>query len=203
LLSGSESAMRCALSNLLDSLALLHSKDLDLTTLGVPDQFVPTVTATLQTLISKSSSRCPSNLSEIGNLLGLAKFGFVLAGADGALSGLSKTAQSAVDAALKCGSLKMTFDSTVTMGTAETQVTIDITVKGNVARTPTIDKDGVGVKFTGQGPLNHDPGPPQASVIYCSVSGQGTNSTLNVISFEFELKLREVDCTSGDAEPPP
>jgi hypothetical protein len=203
LLSDSESAMRCALSSLLDSLVLLHSKDLDLTILGVSDQFVPTVTATLQRLISKSSSRCPSNLSEIGNLLGLAKFGFVLAGADAALSGLSKTAQSAVDAALKCGSLKMSFDSTVTIGTAETQVTLDITLKANVALTPTIDKDGVSVKFTGQGPLNHDPEPPQMSVIYCSVSGQGTNSTLKVISFEFDLKLREVDCTSGDAETPP
>ena len=201
LASGNEAALRCRLSALLSSLVQLHEKKLELANLVV--DMAPTVSKAIQTLIDKASSRCQDNISEIGNLLGLAKFASLLAGYDSALSGLSSVAQKAVAAATKCGSLKMSFDSTATLGTlGQPVVTLDITLKASVQLTPIIDKDGVSVKFTGQGPLKHDPEPPKASVVECSVTGQGTDSILNVISFEFQLKLREVDCTNQDSAPP-
>src|SRR5262249_41656769 len=84
--SGNETGLRCDLVNVLKSVTLLHSYDLDLEILGVSGQFVPAVTAALQTLIAKARSRCPNNIGEVGNLLGLAKFASMLAGTDSALS---------------------------------------------------------------------------------------------------------------------
>ncbi|HKF56338.1 MAG TPA: hypothetical protein VKJ45_12865 [Blastocatellia bacterium] len=206
LASGNETALRCDLVNVLGSVNLLHSYDLDLEILGVSGQFVPAVQAALQTLVAKARSRCPTNFNEIGNLLGLAKFGYLLAGTDSALSGLSSTARSAVDAAQQCGKLKLTFDSTETIEIFGTggELTLDFgVVAGNagdgVHLTPTIDADGVTLKYSGQAPLKHKD--PKVSVSYCDLSSPSpTDSTLNIISMEINVKLREVDCSSPDSK---
>jgi hypothetical protein len=204
--SGNETGLRCDLVNVLKSVTLLHSFELDIEILGVSGQFVPSVQGALQTLVAKARSRCSQNLGEIGNLLGLAKFGYLLAGSDAALSGLSSTARSALDAAQQCGKLKLTFDSTETIQIVASQVEITLdfgVVAGNagdgVHLTPTIDTDGVTLKYSGQAPLKHKD--PNVSVSYCSLTSPSpTDSTLNIISMELNVKLRDVDCSSPDSK---
>jgi hypothetical protein len=203
-----EAGLRCRLSHLLESLKDLHEKGhLGLENLVV--DLAPTVTKAVQTLVDKASERCADDIREVANLLGLAKFAERLGAADSALSGVSSIAKTARDAVIKCARLTLYFFSRVNFsaptGTGP-PFTIGIVLAarngdaGSVHLTPTIDTDGT-IKFKGQAPLKHED--PALSVPDCSSNLSGSaESTLNVISFEFTLKMREVNCDSPDANWP-
>ncbi|HXI91093.1 MAG TPA: hypothetical protein VNO24_13845 [Blastocatellia bacterium] len=164
------------------------------------------LTEMLQSLELDSIARCrEGNLGEIGTLLGLAKFALILAALDPSLAGLSNVAKNISNEAANCAQLKLTFDSTITSvvptaGAFNVSIELEAT---DVPLTPVLGAGDDLLFYFGSAPLIHHIDTVDAGAsAHCSTSNTCTNSTLKIISLEFNIHLRLVQCPGADATPP-
>ena len=202
-------AVRCDLLNILVYLINLRNHGLTLADLGslADPGLAAHIRTALDDLVTDSVARCQEgNLGEIGTLLGLGKFALILAALDPSLAGLSKVAKNIYDEATNCAHLKLTFDSTITSvvtiaGAFNVSIELEAT---DVPLTPVLASIGDGLPiWIGSAPLVHHIDTVDAGAsAHCSTSNRCTDSTLKIISLDFNIHLRFVECPGADATPP-
>jgi hypothetical protein len=201
-------AVRCDLLNILVYLINLRNHGLTLADLGnlADPGLAAHIRTALDDLVLDSVARCQEgNLGEIGTLLGLGKFALILAALDPSLGGLSKVARNIYDSALNCAHLTLTFDSTIKSLFSPLAAGVEIELEAtDVPLTPVLSSIGNGLPiYTGSAPLVHHIDTVDAGgAVHCSVSNNSTDSTLKIISLEFNIHLRFVECPGADATPP-
>ena len=201
--------LRCDLLNILVGLINMRARGLtiaDLGGVGSPG-LAAHIKSALDALVTDSVARCQQgNVGEIGTLLGLGRFALILSALDPSLAGLSQVARNIYDTATNCAQLKITFDSTITQVpelSPGVQVQIELEAT-DVRLTPVLSGIGNGIPFfTGSAPLiHHIDSITNGSKNPCSFTDSSTNTTLKIISLEFKIHLRLVECPGSDATPP-